>query len=196
MESDQSWGKVYYYWYGHSPRRASSDRIAPQSLQTGIQTQMNNLKTKFVNKGYPVIVGEYGCNRRSLSSTQGTQANHDESVQYWYNFSTEYSYEAGLIPFAWDTNYIGFPHMTIINRSTPAVYDTYILNGIKEGDTAGRSAYNKIYPEPATTGINDVKIANKAKDGMIYNIQGEAVGKDVTSLPKGLYIRSGEKFVK
>lgn len=196
MESDQSWGKVWYYWYGHEPKRASSDRIAPQSQQTNIQTNMNHLKTKFVDNGYPVIIGEYGCNNRNLAPTVGNQAYHAESVQYWYNFSTEYAYEAGLIPFTWDTNYTNYPSMTIFDRNGLKVFDQYILDGIKEGDTAGRSAFNAIYPDPSSAdGIESAKATTATTNAAIYNLQGMAVGKDKSKLDKGLYIQGGGKFV-
>lgn len=194
MTEDANWGLIYYYWYGHAPRRANSKRVAPQSLATQIQTGFNNLKTKYVDKGYPVIMGEYGSNHRNIG-TDGIQSNHDESLQYWYNFSTEYAYEAGIIPFVWDTNNLTRPNMTAIDRGNVKVNDTFIINGIKEGANAGQSAFNAIYPEPSTAdGINNVTTTAKS-DGTIYNIQGVAVGKDESALAKGVYIRDNEKFV-
>lgn len=194
MTEDANWGSIYYYWYGHAPRRANSKRVAPQSLATQIQTGFNNLKTKYVDKGYPVIMGEYGSNHRNIG-TDGIQSNHDESLQYWYNFSTEYAYEAGIIPFVWDTNNLTRPNMTAIDRGNVKVNDTFIINGIKEGANAGQSAFNAIYPEPSTAdGINNVTTTAKS-DGTIYNIQGVAVGKDESALAKGVYIRDNEKFV-
>lgn len=194
MTKDEDWGSIYYYWYGHAPRRANSKRVAPQSLATQIHTSFNNLKTKYVDKGYPVIMGEYGSNHRNIG-TDGIQSNHDESLQYWYNFSTEYAYEAGFIPFVWDTNNLTRPNMTAIDRGNMKVNDSFIINGIKEGANAGQSAFNAIYPEPSTAdGINNVTTTAKS-DGTIYNIQGVAVGKDESALAKGIYIRDNEKFV-
>lgn len=194
MTKDEDWGLIYYYWYGHAPRRANNKRVAPQSLATQIHTSFNNLKTKYVDKGYPVIMGEYGSNHRNIG-TDGIQSNHDESLQYWYNFSTEYAYEAGIIPFVWDTNNLTRPNMTAIDRGNMKVNDSFIINGIKEGANAGQSAFNAIYPEPSTAdGINNVTTTAKS-DGTIYNIQGVAVGKDESALAKGIYIRDNEKFV-
>lgn len=139
-------------------------------------------------------MGEYGSNHRNMG-TDGIQSNHDESLQYWYNFSTEYAYEAGIVPFVWDTNNLTRPNMTAIDRGNVKVNDTFIINGIKEGANAGQSAFNAIYPEPSTAdGINNVTTTAKS-DGTIYNIQGVAVGKDESALAKGIYIRDNEKFV-
>lgn len=201
MTADANWGSMWFYWYGHAPRRGSSTRTAPQSQQTAIQTNFNHMKAKFVDNGIPVIVGEYGANHRTLSATQGTQASHDESIQYWYNFSTDYAMRAGCIPFAWDTNYIGAPHMTIFNRATTAVYDSYILNGIKEGSASALSAYNAIYPEPSTaTGVASVLSRTTAAPADVYDLSGRKVASQVAnpaalSLPKGVYIYQGRKVV-
>jgi len=48
----------------------------------------------------------------------------------------QYAVNNGCVPFAWDTNYIGTPSMTIINRKTCAVYNTYMMTGITEGISA------------------------------------------------------------
>ncbi len=49
--------------------------------------------------------------------------------------------KAGLVPFVWDTNYQGFPHMTLSDRATPEVSDTYIYKGIMEGMENGKAAF-------------------------------------------------------
>ncbi|MBM6993441.1 MAG: glycoside hydrolase family 5 protein [Prevotella sp.] len=200
MTEDASWGKVWYYWYGHSPARASSDRIAPDAQRTAIQTNMNSLKSNFVDKGFPVIVGEYGCNHKTLATTVGTQANHDESVKFWYQFSTEYAYEAGLIPFAWDTNNLGRPNMTIFNRNGLSVNDQTIYDGVFAGDQAGRAAFNAIYPEPSTTNGVTVRAVDDQTAEKVYDLGCRVVATGVKDfsrlkLKKGIYIFKGKKYV-
>ncbi len=200
MTEDASWGYVYYYWEGYSPSRASSSRIASNTLRDEIQTNMNALKTNFVDKGYPVIVGEYGCDHKSYSSTTATQSNHDESVQYWYEFSTEFAYEAGLIPFAWDTNSTSKPTMTIFSRSGLSIYDQYVYDGIFSGDSNGREAYETIYPGPAATPISAVTAGEEATEADVYDLSGRVVQSNVTqvdeaALASGIYIYKGEKYV-
>lgn len=200
MSADASWGKMWYYWYGHAPARASSDRIAPDAQRTAIQTNMNTLKTNFVDKGYPVIVGEYGCNHRTLAPTVGTQANHDESVKYWYEFSTQYAYEAGLIPFVWDTNNLGRPSMTVFGRSALTVNDQTIYDGIFAGDQAGRAAFNAIYPEPSSTSGVALATASDAQPAKVYDLSGRVVVSSATDfaqlhLSKGIYIYKGKKYI-
>ncbi len=200
MTEDASWGYVYYYWEGYSPNRASSSRIASNSLRDEIQSNMNTLKTNFVDKGYPVIVGEYGCDHKTYASTVATQSYHDSSVQYWYEFSTEYAYEAGLIPFAWDTNGTSRPTMSVFSRSKLAINDQNIYDGIFAGDTNGRSAYETIYPEPSSTSGIHAVTAESGASVKVYDLQGRQVAADGSalndgSLAPGIYIVGGKKVI-
>lgn len=196
MTEDADWGNVWYYWYGHAPKRATK-RTAPASQQTAIQTNFNNLKSKFVEKGYPVIIGEYGANARTLTTAQGNQQKHNESRQYWYNFTTEYAMEAGCVPFAWDINN---PSMYLIDRNNLVVKDQYDVDGITEGVAAAQTDFNTIYPEPSSTsGINSITAPQKA--GKVYNISGRIVKTNVKNfndvdLPAGIYIYNGRKYIK
>lgn len=193
MTEDASWGKMQYYWNGHAPARASSDRIGSANTQRTIQNSFNTLKTTFVDKGFPVIVGEYGATARTLSASQGNQAKHNESRQYWFNFSTDYAMEAGCVPFAWDINNGG---AKIIDRAALKVGDEYDLDGIMEGAAAARTAYNTIYPEPSTTnGIRSVSI-KEIKGNNVYDLNGRVVGHSLDGLSSGIFIYNGKKYVR
>ncbi|MGN1253844.1 MAG: cellulase family glycosylhydrolase [Prevotella sp.] len=198
MTEDATWGKIEYYWTGHAPARASSDRIGSTSEQQAIQTAFNNMKTTFVDKGYPVILGEYGATARTLSTTQGNQAKHNESRQYWFNFATDYAMSAGMVPICWDINNSG---AKIIDRANVKVGDDYDLNGIKEGVEAAQKAYTTIYPEPSSTsGIKTTAILSSESDN-VYDLNGRVVAKKVKSisklsLPSGVYIFKGKKVVR
>lgn len=193
MTEDQSYGKMEYYWTGHAPKRASSDRVGTTSEQEAVQTAFNDMKTTFVDKGYPVLLGEYGAMERTLSATQGNQAKHNESRQYWYNFTTDYAMTAGLIPICRDINKDGYK---IIDRAKVAVGDEYDLDGIKEGIEAAQSAYNAIYPEPSSTsGIKAATVFTSESDN-VYDLSGRVVAKGVGALPHGVYIYKGKKIVR
>lgn len=47
-----------------------------------------------------------------------------------------------------------------------------------------------------TTAISNATVAGKQHSGMIYSIDGKAVGKDLNGLQKGIYIKDGKKIVK
>ena len=46
-----------------------------------------------------------------------------------------------------------------------------------------------------TSGVADIEIAGNDTDTTVYNLQGVAVGTELTGLPAGLYIRGGKKYV-
>lgn len=47
-----------------------------------------------------------------------------------------------------------------------------------------------------TTGINGVKASQSAQETKVYSIGGQYLGKDLNSLPNGIYIVNGEKVAK
>ncbi len=204
MEEDASWGKVHMYIQGHTPNRYStnSGRHVTTNTLNDIKKSFDLLKTNFVDKGFPVILGEYGANHKKTpyADYSFVQSAHDNSIQYWYNVNTQYAMQAGCVPFAWDTNYTGWPHMTVFNRNTIAVADSYIYNGIMEGDQAARAAYTSIYPEPsATNGIRAVADEESA-EADVYDLSGRKVTSKVKNigdaqLSKGIYIFHGKKYV-
>ena len=50
--------------------------------------------------------------------------------------------------------------------------------------------------DPSTTGINEVRIADRTADGRIYSIDGRFVGTDFNVLRPGIYIVNGKKVVR
>ena len=147
MEKDTEWGKTHYYWKGHAPKDAGQRSVAA-NMEDELKSQMKNLKEKFVDNGYPVLVGEYGCNLRNIDASEGDQKKHDESVGYWYNSNTMNMMSYGLIPVVWDTNSMNRPNMTIVDRENLKITNTKIYSNIMEGAKHGQKAYESIYPKP------------------------------------------------
>lgn len=195
MTEDADYAKVKYYWNGHAPRRANPERVGSAMEQSDIQAAFHALKTTFVDKGYPVVVGEYGAMARTLTPAQGMQAYHDESRQYWYNFSTSYAMEAGCIPFVWDINNTSYK---TIDRADVKVGDVYNLNGILEGVASAQAAYDAIYPKPSDADGISVATVQGINDANVYDLCGRIVAshaKDAKNL-HGFYIYKGKKYVK
>lgn len=130
MTEDASWGKMYYYWGNGND--GDANRTTPSTYtESYVNAQFAKMKTKYVDKGYPVIIGEYGANYRFT-----TDAKHNASIKSYYKAVNQYAINNGCVPFAWDTNYTGFPNMTIINRATLSVNNNYMMNGVTEGVSA------------------------------------------------------------
>lgn len=123
LESDQSWGKMFYYWGKGHQSAIEPDRNATHSDETYIDDQMLVMKQQFVSKGIPVILGEYGCMRRTTPKDLPT---HNAAVTYWMKYVTQQAVANGLMPFVWDVG-------SIIKRDTLTVSDQPSLDAILEG---------------------------------------------------------------
>ena len=138
MSEDASWGKMYYYW-GKGNKGSDSSRVCPdKSAEEYVEAQMKKMRTNFVDKGYPVLVGEFGANQRFAS---GKDSVHDASIKAYYKAVTQYSIENGCVPVAWDTNYTSYPSMTIFGRAACKVFNDNMLSGIQ--DAASSSTWMK-----------------------------------------------------
>ena len=153
-----------------------------------MKSQLQKMKTHFVDKGYPVVIGEFGANWRDLSGLAGeSQEKHNASIKSHYRELHRLCKEmGGMVPLTWDTN---SPNqngtkgtMTIIDRSRLSVFGTYAMEGI-----------NEIYPRPSEDGISSNIITPSGGTDM-YTLQGMRV--DAPCHPdKGIYIRNGKKYV-
>jgi endoglucanase len=76
------------------------------------------LKTNFVNKGIPVILGEYGAILRSKLPSGLDE--HIQARNYYLNYITQTARENGCIPFYWDNGNTGNNGFGLFNRSTGA----------------------------------------------------------------------------
>lgn len=91
-----------------------------------------SVKTNFVDKGYPAILGEFGAIKRA-TLTGDALTHHLESRAYYVKQVVSTAKKYGVVPFYWDNGPSGNNAMGIFNRATGAVSDQQILNGLVEG---------------------------------------------------------------
>ena len=128
MSEDQSWGKYCLYWGKNNTNGAEADRTADAKYNEDyVEAQMKKMKTNFFDKGYPVLIGEFGANQRKAI---GTDAVHDNSVKDYYKAVVTSAINNGCVPVAWDTNG-NFPSMTIFNRTSASVSNNNMLESIQ-----------------------------------------------------------------
>jgi endoglucanase len=69
-----------------------------------VNTAFGYMRTTFIDKGIPVILGEYGVLYRPSLSSQAL-ADHVASRNYYLNYVTRKALENGMVPFYWDNGY-------------------------------------------------------------------------------------------
>jgi len=157
LTQDASWGNMFYYWGTGYHSTTDVTRNATYGEESYLDSNFNLMKTKFVNNGIPVIIGEFGAPPRSLSPpSDNTLA--QASRRYFYRYVVSSAKQHGLIPFVWDIN------MGMYNRGVPSVLDQGIIDAMNQG--AG-NAYVTI--------TNDA--SSLLVDGMYRNTNGSAAGQ-------------------
>lgn len=104
-----------------------------------MDAQFAKMKAKFVDNGYPVILGEYGVIRRS-NLTGDALTHHLDSRAYYLQYITESAKNHGMLPFVWDNGTTDNYGFGIISRTDNSTFDKKALQAILTG------AKNGIYP--------------------------------------------------
>lgn len=89
----------------------------------------SSLKTKFVDAGVPVIIGEYGC----IDKTYKNEAYKDALTQnraYYDAYVAGTAAKMGIIPVYWDNGYNGANGFGLIDRNTLEVTQPEIIDAI------------------------------------------------------------------
>lgn len=136
LQNDGEWGadsKVRYFW--GQDFHTGTDRDCTWGEENHIDTQMQKLKTNFVDKGIPVIIGEFGCGRRRTFLATIDEARHRASRCYYHSYIVKSAKNHGAVPFLWDT-----PN-EMFNRQTGAVIDPDNLAAMQQGAADGKYPY-------------------------------------------------------
>lgn len=181
----------FYFWgtANHVPSGSYTRYNSTWGEEDYVREQFQIMKEKFVDKGVPVVLGEYGANWREFTNSS-IQKRHDASIWLFHKTVNEEAIKRGIIPCVWDINSANRNGaggiMCIIDRSKPAVFDTNSLNGIMAGVAAA--------PWGGPTSAVKNILVNKAGEGRqapVYDL----TGKRVTKGTKGILISKGKKYI-
>lgn len=131
MTKDESWGKMFYYWGAGNHSTTDTERNPTWGEEADVDKFFKSMKTQFVDKGIPVILGEFGAIRRDLTGDALTL--HLKSRADFLKYVVKQSRANGMIPFYWDAGFMGVNTMTIFNRTNNTVYDTQALTALQDG---------------------------------------------------------------
>jgi hypothetical protein len=117
-----------YYWGAGNHSTIEPERNATFGEEAALIEELGKMK-KFVDKGIPVVLGEYASWRRTAGLGKPVPKDmdmHNKSVEYWATFATKTARANGLLPFWWE---IGF----MLDRANNVVKDQPMLDAIIAG---------------------------------------------------------------
>jgi hypothetical protein len=131
MTKDESWGKMFYYWGAGNHSTTDTDHNPTWGEEADIDKFFLSMKTQFVDKGIPVVLGEFGVIRRDLTGDGLTL--HLKSRADFLKYVVKQAKANGLIPFYWDAGNMGVNTMSLFNRTNNTVYDQQALTALQDG---------------------------------------------------------------
>ena len=127
LGEDVSWGNMVYYWGEGHHSTIEPDRNPTYGEEAAHIEFFQKMKTEFIDKGIPVLMGEYGAYRRNNNQyVPKDLETHEASVDYWTTFVTKQAISHGVIPFWWDTG-------GALDRANNTVKDQRTIDAIIAG---------------------------------------------------------------
>lgn len=125
MEKDESYGKMFYYWGAGNHSITDAARNPTWGEEATVDANFALMKKQFVDKGIPVIIGEFGATARTNLTGDALKL-HLASRAYYFRYVTKQAIANGFLPFFWDTG-------GLINRNNYTVADQQALDGLIQG---------------------------------------------------------------
>nr|WP_315148941.1 cellulase family glycosylhydrolase [uncultured Flavobacterium sp.] len=132
LTKDESWGKMFYYWGAGYHSATDTERNATWGEEADLEKNFKLMKTQFVDKGIPVVLGEFGAIRRT-TLTGDALTLHLASRAYYLKTVVKQAKANGLLPFYWDEGSLGDKGFGIFKRSDNTVFDTQALTALQDG---------------------------------------------------------------
>jgi endoglucanase len=147
LTADASWGSMFYYWGNGYHSTIEPSRNATWGEESEVERALGLMKTKFVDKGIPVLIGELGAIKRTNPADMQV---HQASRQYFNKYVVSSAKSKGMIPVYWDN---GAADFGLFNRSTGAATDQGVINAIMQGAGGGGSTTTYVTLANRATGL-------------------------------------------
>jgi len=102
MTQDESWGNQFFYWGAGNHSATDTAHNPTYGEEPTVDEAFARLKARFVDHGIPVIVGEFGAQKRTNLSGEALTLHLKSRVSY-HGYLARKARELGLVPFVWDT---------------------------------------------------------------------------------------------
>ncbi|MEP1448609.1 MAG: glycoside hydrolase family 5 protein [Paraglaciecola sp.] len=133
MNKDESWGNQFFYWGKDYQSVDDTQRNTNYGEEAAVDLLFKSMKEKFVDKGIPVILGEYSAVRRNGQLTGEALNLHLASRAYYHEYVTQQAIMNGLVPFYWDSGGLDTFAAGIFDRSDLTVFDQQTLDALLKG---------------------------------------------------------------
>ena len=130
MDKDGAWSPTIKLYWGSKFHVDGSDRNCTWGEESHVDSQFKKVQNYYVNKGIPVIVGEYSVSH-DRSGVPGIDiARWKDSRAYWTGFGTASAKNHGCVPFYWETG-------GDIVRINGNAKNSYVIDALMKGAAAG-----------------------------------------------------------
>ena len=126
LNEDASWGKMFYFWGKDNHSAAHPERNPTWGEEKTVDEAMAKMKSKFADKGIPVILGEFDAMHRANLSGDDLKLNQASRASY-LRYVTRQALANGLLPFYWDAG------GGVIDRKKLAILDRQGIDALLEG---------------------------------------------------------------
>ncbi|WEA00478.1 cellulase family glycosylhydrolase [Mucilaginibacter sp. SJ] len=133
LSADASWGNMFYYWGNGYHSTTDASRNPTYGEESDAVAEFPLMKSKFIDKGIPVILGEYGAIRRSTTLTGDALTLHLAGRAYYLNYVTHKALQYGLRPFYFDDGSTGNNAFRLMSRQTNGAADQQGLAAVIQG---------------------------------------------------------------
>jgi aryl-phospho-beta-D-glucosidase BglC (GH1 family) len=132
MDKDADWGKMFYYWGKDYHSSTDATRNATWGEEAELDAFFKSMKTQFVDKGIPVVLGEFAAIKRTTLTGANLDL-HLASRAYYLKYVVKQAKANGMLPFYWDAGGMGNNSSALFNRTNNTVYDQQALTGLLDG---------------------------------------------------------------
>jgi aryl-phospho-beta-D-glucosidase BglC (GH1 family) len=132
MTKDETWGNQAYYWGAPNHSTTDTKRNSTWGEEDYVDAQFASLKKAFVDKGIPVVLGEFAAQRRT-NLTGDALALHLQSRNYYHTYVVKKAVANGVLPFFWDIGAPDDQSGSIFDRRTTQVRGQKTLGALMAG---------------------------------------------------------------
>ena len=125
MTKDESWGNQFFYWGKGFHSTTDTAHNPTWGEEDTVDQNFGLMKTQFVDKGIPVIIGEFGTGVRKDLTGDDLKL-HLDGRAYYFNYIVKQAIANGLLPFFWDTG-------GLLDRNSNSVLDQQALDALIQG---------------------------------------------------------------